>query len=116
MSFTTTCMDGNKSPIDVVLGYRMKNQSESKEVSQKRIEVLEEELERIMEAANHSDGGEIDDDEMERVCNEISLLEDQLNGNNGDVHDNHIDDNDGNDEYNYKASQVLSYFGIDRWH
>ncbi len=97
------------TPLDVVMGYRKKNQQESKGVIEKRIEALEQELEVIMESnGDDSDGDDNDNEEkMERVCNEISALEDQLNMNLGN------DGQDGLDlEYHQKAAQVLTCFGI----
>ena len=114
--------EGDKTPLDVVMGYKKKNQFESKETFQKRIEELENELELLMERNNEDerDHDPNDDEnyeaEMERICNEIALLEEQDNDNGDD------DDDDGattttnseKDEQSKKASQVLSYFGIDQ--
>ena len=106
----------DKTPLEVVMGYRTKNRQESKHTSRKRMEELEEELEKIMEKLN-ADGNDIDNDdelnnegEMERLCTEISLLEDQLNGTEDDGDNNSSKDYE--EDYN-RASQVLSYFGID---
>jgi ABC-type cobalamin/Fe3+-siderophores transport system ATPase subunit len=92
-----------KNPLEVILGYKKNNKKESKDAVEKKIQALEQELEIIM------DSGEIDEEEMEKVCNEISLLEDQLNQDeNGDNNDS-----DSDDDLTYKVSQILSYFGID---
>mmetsp|Transcript_19200 Transcript_19200/g.28761 ORF Transcript_19200/g.28761 Transcript_19200/m.28761 type:complete len:762 (+) Transcript_19200:82-2367(+) len=103
------------TPLDVVMRYRKKNQQESKGVTEKRIETLEQELETLM-GGNTDDNNDNDDnvdandenheEEIERICNEISMLEDQLNTLDGGTEE-------GLDlEYHQKASQVLSCFGI----
>jgi len=96
------------TPLDVVMGYKEKNQQESKGVIEKRIEALEQELETIMENDNDGDDddGESNEEKMERVCNDISTLEDQLNITEGGS------EGEKNLEHKQKASQVLSCFGI----
>lgn len=97
------------TPMDVVLRYTNKNKKESKYMSQNRIQQLEEQLEIIMNSSTGTSSSN-DDDEMERICNEIALLEDASS--DAQKNDNDKDD-DNNDEMIDRASQVLSYFGID---
>ena len=112
-----------KTPLEVVLGFRKKNQKESTVVTRKQIEALELQLDNPDVQSN--------EDEMERIFTEISLLEDQLEHNNDD-NDNNNDCSNNNENENEnrpfstapttsniyengivnRAARVLEYFGI----
>lgn len=96
----------DETPIEVVIRRSNDNKIESNDVAEARIHGLEEEMESL--DLECEENGEANVKRMEDICNEISIIEDnmvQLGSGN------EIDDIDG--DVKFKATQVLEYFGID---
>lgn len=87
--------EGNKTPLECVLGHHAASMESSKTSNASRIEQLEQELEKLDMAS------EEDADRMEYLCEEISALEDESES----AHDMELT--------RQRAQDALSFFGIE---
>jgi ATPase components of ABC transporters with duplicated ATPase domains len=94
-----------ETPIDVIMGCKQQNREMSREVMLARIQDLEYEMEEL--DLDCPEQGKANVDKMEAICNEISILEDNLSNSEG-VDKGYAGDGD----ILSKVTSVLEFFGI----